>query len=234
MNKKTYVFPKCKDRENEMQNIDGIARLFAFPNKPNIKKNNITILDSGAYNLFKNGGYIDKGYMSRLSYYYEKYANYSDEVMCVAPDMFLNPMQSMFNIRKWFKNFYYGNVAAILQCDRKNYVDIEYLKQQVDYYLSYTNIIFFSNNNLTGEQAKMFHLEELFKYMKEQGVVWIHVLGAGWNLKDIRDWCSIDYFDSLDSIAYYATKDIKEYGSFDAIENVKNIVKLMEDINNGV
>ena len=80
----------------------------------------------------------------------------------------------------------------------------------------------------------MFHLEELFKYMKEQGVIWIHVLGAGWSLEDIRDWCSIDYFESLDSIAYYATNDRKEYGSLDALENVKNIVKLMEDINNGV
>lgn len=229
INKKKYIFPKCKGYEEQIAKMEGLSRLFAFPNKPTLD-NDLTILDSGAYNLYKNGGHIDKGYMVQLSKHYEKYWN--KKVICVAPDVFLNPMQSMWNMRKWFQNNLFPHVAAVIQAERMKYIDLNMLKYQVDYYSNFTEIMFFSNNGLTGEMAKMFKLEELFKYMKEtHKVKWIHILGAGWSLKDIKDWCTINYFDSLDSIAYYNCSD-EEFGSTEPIENIKNIIKLMEEINN--
>lgn len=226
MCKKIYVFPKYKEREREIEKIKGLARLYAFPNKPTIKDDSpLVILDSGAYNLYSNGGHIDAGYMVRLSNHYKNFNK--ENVICVAPDVFLNPQQSMYNLYKWTNKGLYNNVAAVLQCERMNYLDIEMLKSQVDYYLNFTSIIFFSNNGLTGKLAKAFKIEELFKYMKEKGVKWIHVLGAGWNINDIEDWNSIKHFDSFDSIAYYATKDEREFGSLDAISNINKILDVI-------
>lgn len=231
MNKKIYVFPHCKKEESEISKIQGISRLFAYPGKPHFCNNGeITILDSGAFGLSQYGGKITYNYMQRLSKHYEEYAK-EENVLCVAPDEFLNPMQSMWNLRKWFKyGFYTKNIAAIIQAERKEYIDMNNLKFQVDYYSNFTDIMFFSNNGLTGEMAKMFKLEELFRYMKEiHKVKWIHILGAGWNIKDIKDWCSINYFDSLDSIAYYNVEN--EFGSIGPIENINTIIQLIREVN---
>lgn len=228
MNKKIYVFPKCKDYENDINKIEGISRLYAFPNNPTIKEcAPITILDSGAYNLYSNGGHIDLGYMTRLSNYYKKHSE--QNVICVAPDVFLNPQQSMFNIYKWFKKRLYPNIAAVIQAESKGVINIESLKSQVDYYSNFTDIMFFSNNGLTGEMAIQLRVEKLFKYMKDSGVKWIHVLGAGWSESDIRNWKSIKYFDSLDSIAYYSTTDDNEFGNLNPIRNIEKITMIMSE-----
>ena len=233
MNKKLYVFPKCKEYELEINKMEGLARLYAFPNKPTINKYApLVILDSGAYNIYSNGGYIDAGYMVRLSNHYKKYDR--ENVICVAPDVFLNPQQSMFNMYKWFDRGLYPQVAAVIQAERKGYIDINNLIAQVDYYINFTCVMFFSNNGLTGKLAKSFKLEKLFKYMKDKGVKWIHVLGAGWSEEDIKDWKSIKYFDSLDSIAYYSTEDKNEFGSLHPITNIEKILTIMEEGDNYV
>ena len=36
----------------------------------------------------------------------------------------------------------------------------------------------------------------------------------------------INGFDTFDSIAYYTTKNINEFGSLNPIENIKNILSL--------
>jgi len=221
-----YVFPHCKEYEEEISKIKGISRLFAYPKAPHYKnKGKKVILDSGAFGLSLQRRKLTKSHMEKLDKHYRKYAR--ENTLCIAPDEFLNPMQSMWNIKKWFKNNYYPNVSAVLQCERKGIVDINSLKFQADYYSNFTNEFCFSNNGLTGQMAKMFKLEELFKYMKEKlKVKWIHVLGAGWSLEDIKDWMDIKYFDSMDSIAYYQC-NADEFGGLNPVENIKSICKLV-------
>lgn len=229
---KIYVFPNCAKKEKKIGEMQGISRLFAYPGKPHFRNNGkITVLDSGAWGLSISGGKMDNRYMKKLSKHYNEFGQYRDDILCIAPDEFLNPTQSMMNLRKWFKNNYYTKVTPVIQAESKKNINIDNLKFQVDYYLNFSDTLCFSNNALTGEMAKMFRLEELFLYAKEKGCRWIHVLGAGWSLKDIEDWFSIKYFDSLDSVAYYSTKDMSEFGSLNPIKNLESITSKVNYLN---
>lgn len=221
-----YVFPHCKEYEEEISKIKGISRLFAYPTPPHYRnEGKIVILDSGAFGLSLQKRKITKMHMAKLDKHYRTFAR--KNTICVAPDEYLNPMQSMWNIREWFKKGYYPHLAAVLQCETKRVVNLKNLKYQADYYSNFTDIFCFSNNGLTGEMAKNYKLEELFKYMKERlGAKWIHVLGAGWNLDDIKEWMNIKYIDSIDSIAYYQCS-INEFFSMNPVENIKKICELV-------
>ena len=225
-NKKVYVFPHCKNKEREIKKIQGISRLFAFPVEPHFENNGrIVILDSGAFGLSVKKRKMSLKHMEQLNGFYHKYSD-KENVICVAPDEFLNPVQTMMNFKKWRKNGFFHKVAAVLQCERKYEVNIEQLKWQAEFYREYTDVIFFSNNGLRGKYAQSIGIERLFKYMKENlNVKWIHVLGAGWGIEDIKDWCAIPYFDSLDSIAYYRSSN-GEFHSLDALQNIKDIISL--------
>ena len=48
------------------------------------------------------------------------------------------------------------------------------------------------------------------------------------SLEDIAIWQSIDGFNSLDSIAYYTTRNIDEFGSLNPVKNIKNILSLFK------
>lgn len=182
------------------------------------------ILDSGAFALSQAKRIIDKAYLTALEQYY--FYNADERCICVAPDVFLNPTQSMYNFQKW-RAMSDIKVAAVLQADRKGSFDVNNLMKQAEFYRKYTDIIFFSNPALTAERAKNLKIQKLFRYMKlELDVKWIHNLGAGWNLKDIQDWQKIGYFDSMDSIAYYTTTDVSEFGSLEPIENIKKIMEV--------
>ena len=60
------------------------------------------------------------------------------------------------------------------------------------------------------------------------GFKWVHKLGVGWNLEEIKFWRDIQFLDSFDSISYYNTNNINEFGSLDAVENVKTILGVMQ------
>lgn len=226
MEKIEYVFPHCARREEEIRKIKGISRLFAYPKAPHFEnRGSLVILDSGAYGLSLQGRKITKAHMKKLDEHYRKYAN--EKTLCIAPDEFLGPMQSMWNMRKWFKNGYYPDIAAVIQADRMRKIDINNLKYQADYYSNFTDEFCFSNNGLTGKMAINFNLEKLFEYMKKElGAKWIHVLGAGWSLQDIKDWQQIRYFDSLDSVAYYNCHS-DEFEGTEPVENIKKICNLV-------
>lgn len=244
-----YAIPYNIKLEKEINKLNCVkARLRAFPgmsfcpgnytsddypyylNFPG-EKYELVILDSGAYSLSQSSSKkeIDDIYMYHLAEYYyhniEKYKN--SNIICVSPDKFLNPAQSMYNFMKWNRtnNFKACEVAAVLQSSRKGYADYNELKKQAEFYSNYTDKIFFSNPGLTGKDAKMYHLDRLFKYMKEKlSIKWIHNLGAGWSLQDIRDWQDIGYIDSMDSIAYYTEPDA--YNAKTAIDAIKNIMEV--------
>lgn len=219
-----YVFPHCARKEAEIEKIKGISRLYAYPCLPRFENEApLTILDSGAYALSQKGGKMGITYMEKLSQHYAKYYTNKSLTLCIAPDEFLNPVQSMLNFRAWQKKHLFSNITAVIQAESKNRIDMQNLKYQADFYRKFTDTACFSNNNLTNEEAKLFKLEELFKYMKKLGYKWIHVLGAGWSIDDILEWKKIKYFDSMDSIAYYSTKDIEAFGSLDPIQNIRRI-----------
>lgn len=238
-----YVIPFCSSLEeqiNEMKNVNGRLRAFPalrqdfnlyskeeYPYKvsfpTHVKK---IILDSGAFALSTVKRKMDAAYLLALEQYY--FYNADERCICVAPDMFLNPVQSMYNFNKW-RTQSEMKVAAVLQSDRKYSVNLKDLMKQAEYYRKYTDVIFFSNPGLTGEAAKALHLQKLFKFMKKElKVKWVHNLGAGWSIDDIRSWCRIGYFDSMDSIAYYNS----DFGE-NALENIQKIMS-MEEINAGI
>lgn len=237
-----YVIPFCSSSEeqvNTMENVKGRLRAFPalrqdfkiyskeeYPYKVSFPKHvEKVILDSGAFALSTVKRKMDTAYILALEQYY--FYNADERCICVAPDMFLNPIQSMYNFKKWHAQTGL-KVAAVLQSDRKNSVNLKELMKQAEYYRKYTDVIFFSNPSLTGETAKGFHLQKLFKFMKKElEVKWIHNLGAGWSIDDIKSWREIGYFDSMDSISYYSTKDVAAFGSLDPIKNIKNIMKVM-------
>lgn len=224
-----YVFPHFKRQEKEIKEIKGISRLFAYPKTPHYSnEGKIVILDSGAFGLSTFGHKITKPYMNKMDKHYRK--NVRGNTLCIAPDQFLNPVQSMLNVKIWYDNSYYPHITAVLQSKEKKRIDLKELFYQVDYYSNFTDEFCFSNNALTGEMAKIFNLRKLFKYMKEEkGVKWIHILGAGWNVQDIKDWLDIGYFDSMDSIAYYQPSSENQFGSLDPVKNIYNIRKVVDD-----
>lgn len=200
-----FVFPYCPVCENKISQIDGISRLFAFPTIPTFSNNaTITILDSGAFGLSLVKQKTTTNYMQRLSKHYE--THYTANVLCIAPDEFLNPSTSMFNFLKWHKLGLFKNVTPVLQAQSKDLIDITDLCKQADFYRKYSDTICFSNNGLTSEKAMYLRLNKLFDYLIQLDFKWVHVLGAGWNNEDIIGWSQFDGVSSIDTIAYYKEK----------------------------
>ena len=163
-----YVFPHFKAKENEIKKIQGISRLFAYPKEPHFENNgNKVILDSGAFGLSLSGRKINLNYMKKLNEHYIKYAN--KNTLCIAPDEFLNPQQSMKNFKIWMENDFYKNITAVLQCSEKGIVNNKEIIEQLNFYSKYNVKTYcFSNNALTGEMAISYDLNKIFRFMKDK------------------------------------------------------------------
>lgn len=184
-------------------------RLYAFPRKPaSPPAESFVILDSGAYGLHQQGRTMDERYMRLLARYYA--ARTGPQVVGIAPDVFLNPRQSLANFRAWV---HAGRppVAPVLQCSRFKRLDLFDLLKQSDVYLRYRHqiptlcghpFLAFSNPGLKARECGV--LPRLTERIRNAwGDVWIHNLGAGWSPRDIQEWAALGCFDSIDSIAYY-------------------------------
>ncbi len=220
-----YVFPHCSAHEKEIEKIDGINRLYAYPAIPRFENNShVVILDSGAFGLSRSGGIMNLDYMKKLSEHYFKYSR--ENTLCIAPDKYLDPVQSILNFRKWRKNNLYENVTPVIQRESKNIVDIDNMKMQAAFYREFADTICIGNSGMYGKDALDVKLSVLLKYMKEDlKYRWIHILGAGYSLEDIQNWKNVGYFDSMDSRSYFITKDINAFGTFDAVENIRRIIE---------
>ena len=246
-----YVIPYKLNLEDEINKMSSVkARLRAFPaqcrdlklyspedypykiNFPtHVEK---VILDSGAFSLSQIGGTMDDSYLYALFQFY--FYNADERCLCVAPDKYLDPITSMVNFKKFqdiiqeYEDFcdtgFTKNIkiAAVLQPTHNKRLDIKSMLKQAEFYLDYTDVIFISNPNLTSAEAKMLNIQKLLKQLRHLGVKYIHILGAGWSITDIKGWLNIGYADSIDSIAYYTTTDEKEFGSLEPLENIKNIM----------
>lgn len=189
------------------------SRLYAYPVIPELELKNgkVLILDSGAFGLSKQKREIDINYMKQLNEHYKKF-NGSDSlpIIAVAPDKYLDPIRTMDNFKFW-KNQNYCNIAPVLQCNEENKINLNFLKIQVDFYANYTKeVILFSNPGLTGLEMRGQKIEDLFKYIKNIGFKWIHILGAGWFPEDIANYDKIRFFDSIDTIQYYKSAKINK------------------------
>lgn len=220
-----WVCPHCpnKKAEREIEKIQGLNRLYAFPCEPKFENNGIVVLDSGAFGLSQSGGKMNLKYMQRLSQHYKKY--YRNNVFCVAPDEFMNPEQSMMNFMNWHKKGLFKNIVPVLQSDKKYAFEERTILAQAEFYREFTNVIFWGSPKLTGKQAKSLNIEKTLKKIKDMGYVWIHKLGAGWDIEDVKLWGKIKHLDSFDSIAYYTSNEFsKNY-----VENVKSIINALEE-----
>jgi hypothetical protein len=218
-----YVFPHYPKKETQISQIKGISRLFAYPKAPHFNNaGEIVILDSGAFGLSLSGQKMNEKYFINLNRHYLNFHN--NKTLCIAPDEFLNPYQSMINFEKWMNLGLFNKITPVLQCSKKYIIEKNELLEQIKFYNKYDiSTLCFSNNAITGEMAVNSILPEIISFLKSRlKIKWIHNLGAGWSLKDIDFWRNIE-FDSMDSIAYYTTKDKAEFGSLDAIENIKII-----------
>ena len=220
-----WVCPHCPTAaENDIKKISGLPRLYAYPCEPGFENGGFVIIDSGAFGLSQAKKKMSVSYMKKLSEHYEKY--HTENVFCVAPDEFLNPQQTMFNFVTWQKTKLFSKICPVLQSDTKYIANEKTMLQQAEFYKkkSDSKVIFFSNPSMYAEK----YLDKIFKKVKEIGFDWIHCLGAGWDIEDVKKWGSMQYLDSFDSIAYYTTKDKSAFGSLDAYKNVTEILRCLK------
>jgi hypothetical protein len=221
-----FVFPNNKKYEKELQ---GYNRLFAFPSTP-VNNNKLIILDSGAFGLSVQNKKMSNEHMEKLNEHYIK--NYKQNFMCASPDEFLNPLQSMYNFKKWLDLGYFDKISPVLQCKINKIIDLKDLLEQSKFYAQYskTNKWFFSNPGLTAEQAGEQNIKEFIFFIKEKfKIERVHNLGSGWSLQDILEYKKMNCFDSIDSISWYNTKNIKEFGSLNPAENIKSIERIINE-----
>lgn len=222
-----YVFPHCPKAEKQLITFSDCGRLFAFPAVPTKQKCRMTILDSGAYGLFQSGRKITERYMQKLSEHYKKY--YTDNVICVAPDVVCNPSITIRNFDRWKKLGLFEHISPVIQPDCKERVCRSLYEYQIDYYVKNhgTKTMLFSNW-LTADAAIALGLPDILRYARKKGVEYIHMLGAGWNIYDLSRWDTIDGINSCDSIAYYSHGAEKRFWSDDPAENARRIICLIK------
>lgn len=194
-----FVLSSSWRLEPELSNYD---RLYAYPNTPNITPNHMIILDSGAFALSFKRQRMDDEYMQALAKHYERYTT-SDNVYCIAPDVFKVPKLSMEQF-EYFKTICSVNVAPVLQFSTPT-ADLFSAKKQIDFYRRYDGIkmVCISNHkfNIEKEADNIKRIVEMLK--QAFGDIKIHVLGAGFNSLDVARWADTG-ITSMDSISYYS------------------------------
>lgn len=225
-----WVCPHCpqKSAERKIEKIQGLNRLYAYPCEPKFVNNGLVILDSGAFGLSHYGGKITFSYMQKLSAHYEKY--YRDGVLCVAPDVFLNPHETMMNFMKWHRSKLFPNISPVLQPDNDVYFSRELLLRQAEFYCTYSETVFVGVPKSLAMQPNNLQFWEELKSLKNMGYRWIHALGVGWTLQGIKEWANMPYLNSFDSIAYYTTRNVNAFGSLNPVKNVEEILKWTKNI----
>ena len=176
-------------------------RLYAFPVVPEpIANSEFQILDSGAYGLSLSKRKMTDEYLENLNTHYNKYSG--QNIYCVAPDTFLNFKETIEKFEKWHSNDY-CKVQPVIQMPKAKNFDWNIIKYQLDYYSDFFdgNIDFLLFSNPFCRQIE--YPKNLFKKIHDlYAIDWIHNLGAGLNLQDVKAW-SQTKINSIDTIAYY-------------------------------
>jgi len=205
-----YVFPAFPNMRGELAEY---CRLYAFPRQPDCPPpdTGYIILDSGAYGLSQSGKKMDAAYIDRLAAHYREHAR--KPVFLFAPDVFLNPTQTMRQFSEWHSR--HGiPVVPVVQFNSKNgSVDLHRMRKQLEFYRAYGGLlphwegkpfVCISNPSKRAIEGKnVVRVATLARQV--MGEVWLHNLGAGWDREDILAWKNTAAFDSMDSIAYYTS-----------------------------
>ncbi len=187
----------------------GFSKLYAFPRDPEPPEGELRILDSGAFGLSKAGRQtrMSADYMRRLAEYYRCFGNVAGTV-CVAPDVFGDPDQTLRQWR-WWRTEGFPSVAPVIQFPRKR-LDLNSVVAQCRAYVPWNpEFVCISNPGLWAVQAEA-QLRVVLSITRELlRPAWVHVLGAGWDIEDILAWSRLG-FESIDSIAYYTAAQAGE------------------------
>jgi hypothetical protein len=108
----------------------------------------------------------------------------------------------------------------VLQFTQKKF--LSNIDWQIEYYLNnfpkHCQRMFISNPGL---RAKDFlgssYFNRMLEKLREAGVQWLHVLGAGWDIQDVMLWCCVGV-DSIDSVAWYNNAKSKQEALDTSIE----------------
>lgn len=176
--------------------------LYAHPRVPVSapERGAICILDSGAYALSQRGQSITPAYMQVLAAYYRAHGSGAH---CIAPDVFLDPAQTLANWRYWQETLRGPVVVPVIQFAKKGKLDLMLAHRQARSYAGHP-FVAISNPGLTAAQSARQNIVELCAIVRSvSGAARLHNLGAGWSPKDVAAWRDLGCFDSIDSIAYY-------------------------------
>ncbi len=200
-----YVLPTPRELRGKFL---GHHRLYAYPSEPELPTGDeFVILDSGAFWLSKAGGRsggMSQAYMHCLAEHYAKYQTSDAALVCVAPDVYGNPEQTMRQWA-WWHSEGLPQVAPVIQFTQKHldHNEVSIAIRQCAYYRAWSpEFVLVSNLCVPGIRAAQGMPLILSVVQKVLHPRWIHVFGAGWSPEDIRAWREIGP-DSIDSIAYY-------------------------------
>lgn len=204
-----FILSSNKKLEPELSGFD---RLYAYPNLPNVTPENMIILDSGAFALSCKKQTMDERYIQNLAVHYEQYAHY-ENVYFVAPDVFKFPEKSMQQFL-FFKSICDMDVAPVIQF-RSPTADIFDAKRQINFYKQHCKprLICISNHafNIKTQAVNIARIVEIIK--QAFGDIKIHVLGAGFNSKNVADWMKTG-ITSMDSVSYYSDAQARQQWVF--------------------
>ncbi len=183
-------------------------RLDAYPSEPELPPpaGGFVILDSGAFGLSQRGGAnsrspMTKAWMRGLAEHYQRYSG--ENVVCIAPDVFLDPAATWRNWR-WWQDEIGVPVAPVIKFRQKRRLDVYDAVRQARQYAPWRPaFVAISNPGLRAIECRE-TMPALCRLVREAaGATWLHNLGAGWDAADVRAWRDLACFDSIDSIAYY-------------------------------
>jgi len=198
-------------------------RLYAYPKVPDVSGDALVLLDSGAFGLSLRGQRINDTHMVKLADHYRQHTG--GHVIPIAPDEFLNPSRSMSNFEHWHEHHAIP-VAPVIQMRHERHFDAMSAQRQLAFYKTYPLPLFAGRPVMCFSNAAWRAIEferhasglRLALRMHFPAGVWLHNLGAGWDLHDIRAWAALDIFSSIDSIAWYTDADAgKAWGPGDDI-----------------
>lgn len=162
------------------------------------------ILSSGTWGIASAGGFYKTRNWDRLYKYYKQFQNVGYPGWRMMPDEYLRPWKTMKNFQKWMESYPDLPVVPIIQSTKEKCFDLFTAKKQIQFYKQ------FSPNKICISNPAFFcheWVEELtFIAMSIKDILngpWIHVLGAGWDIGDIKQYARIEAIDSVDTIVYY-------------------------------
>lgn len=173
---------------------------YSFPHEP-LENGEFRVLSSGTWGA--RGNYGNRNWQA-LYDYYRQYENRGNAEWRMMPDEYLDPRKTMQNFLKWMELYPDMSVVPIIQFTRKKYCDLYAIKKQIDFYRQYKPVKICISNPGFWCVEWVDNLIYVSSQIKDKLTSpWIHVLGAGWNIFDIKQYTKISSIDSVDNIIYY-------------------------------